>query len=100
MIFVGGLRRSSTRETACGATRTKVLSLRGDYAFSSHPFSDMPNRQLMYAAELGWFDAGKLEGFADEACEILAEGDLCRWRLDYLREGIRQRIGAVRGLLS
>lgn len=54
----------------------------------------------MYAAELGWFDAGKLEGFADEACEILAEGDLCRWRLDYLREGIRQRIGAVRGLLS
>ena len=72
---------------------------RGDYAFSSHPFSDMPNRQLMYAAELGWFDAGKLEGFADEACEILAEGDLCRWRLDYLREGIRQRIGAVRGLL-
>ena len=52
---------------------------RGDYAFSSHPFSDMPNRQLMYAAELGWFDAGKLEGFADEACEILAEGDLCRW---------------------
>lgn len=53
----------------------------------------------MYAAELGWFDARKLEGFADEACEILAEGDLCRWRLDYLREGIRQRIGAVRGLL-
>lgn len=51
---------------------------RGDYAFSSHPFSDMPNRQLMYAAELGWFDARKLEGFADEACEILAEGDLCR----------------------
>ena len=72
---------------------------RGDYAFSSHPFSDMPNRQLMYAAELGWFDARKLEGFADEACEILAEGDLCRRRLDYLREGIRQRIGAVRGLL-
>ena len=54
----------------------------------------------MCIRDRGWFDAGKLEGFADEAREILAEGDLCRWRLDYLREGIRQRIGAVRGLLS
>lgn len=37
----------------------------------------------------------RLEGFVDEACEILSEGDLSRWRVDYLREGIQQRIDAV-----
>ncbi|MFR7404424.1 MAG: hypothetical protein ACLUW6_07420 [Coriobacteriaceae bacterium] len=69
------------------------------YAFSSHPFSDMLTASSR--TRRNWLvRCGKLEGFADEACEILAEGDLCRWRLDYLREGIRQRIGAVRGLLS
>lgn len=72
---------------------------RGDYKFLSHPFNDMPNRQLMYASETAWFDAKKLEGFADEACEILAEGDLSRWRLDYLHEGIDQRVRAVQELL-
>lgn len=73
---------------------------RGDYKFLSRPFNDMPNRQLMYASEVGWFDAKKLEGFADEACEILAEGDLSRWRLDYLHEGIDQRIRAIQELLG
>ena len=89
MIFVGGLRRFFDTGNSLWCDKDEGAVARGDYAFSSHPFSDMPNRQLMYAAELGWFDAGKLEGFADEACEILAEGDLCRRRLDYLREGIR-----------
>ena len=73
---------------------------RGDYAFSSHPVQRYAESPAHVRGGTGWFDAGKLEGFADEACEILAEGDLCRWRLDYLREGIRQRIGACGGCLS
>ena len=53
-----------------------------------------------YAAASGWLDLSKLEGFPDEACEILAEGDLSRWRLDYLRKGIEARIAAVRELVG
>lgn len=73
---------------------------RGDYTFSSRPFNDIPNRQLMYAASTDWFNADALEGFAEEACEILAKGDLARWRLDYLHEGIEQRISAVRNVIG
>lgn len=68
---------------------------RGDYAFVSQPFDGRPARQLMYAADADWFDADRLKGFPEEACALLAEGDLARWRLDYLHQGICGRIDAV-----
>ncbi len=71
---------------------------RGDYTFVSRPFDVTPNRQLLYAEALEWLDLSCLEGFPEEACEILAEGDLSRWRIDYLREGIARRITAVQEL--
>lgn len=73
---------------------------RGDYQFSSRPFNDRPNRQLMYALATDWLDMAALDGFPEAACAILAEGDLSRRRLDYLREGIQQRIDAVRSMVG
>lgn len=73
---------------------------RGDHQFSSRPFNDLPARQLMYAAATDWLDLDQLADFPEEACDILAEGDLARWRLDYLREGIQQRISEVRSILG
>lgn len=69
---------------------------RGDHSFISRPFETTPNRQLMLAARDSWFEFDLLDGFEDEAAEILAEGDLSAWRLDYLRAGIRERIDALR----
>lgn len=71
----------------------------GDHSFASRPFDASPNRQLLYAADTSWLDMDRLEGFIDEACEILSEGDLSRWRVDYLREGIQQRIDALKLIL-
>lgn len=71
---------------------------RGDYSFVARPFDNRPARQLAFASELGWLDYSALEGFAEEACEVLAEGDLSRWRLDYFHEGIRRRIAMVRDI--
>ena len=73
---------------------------RGDYAFVSRPFDASPNRQLMIAARDSWFELDLIDDFEDEAVSILAEGDLSRWRLDYLRLGIRQRIEALRVIWS
>ena len=42
----------------------------------------------MLAARDSWFDLNLLDGFEDEATSILAEGNLSRWRLDYLADGI------------
>jgi len=68
----------------------------GDYSFTSRPFEASPNRQLMLAAKGSWFELGFLDGFEDEAAEILENGNLSRWRVDYLKEGIRKRIEALR----
>ena len=69
---------------------------RGDYSFVSRPFEAMPNRQLMLTVKNQWFDPSLLEGFAEEAAGILEHGDISDWRLEYLREGIAQRIEALR----
>ena len=69
---------------------------KGDYSFVSRPFEAVPNRQLMLAARDSWFEMNLLDGFEDEAVSVLAEGNLSRWRLDYLRAGIHQRIEALR----
>ena len=72
----------------------------GDHSFASRPFNDLPSRQLMYAAATDWLNLDKLKDFPEEACDILAGGDLSRWRLDYLREGIQQRIDEIRSILG
>lgn len=69
---------------------------RGDYSFMSRPFETSPNRQLMLTVDDQWFDFGLLDGFVDEAADILENGDISAWRLDYLRAGISQRIEALR----
>ena len=71
---------------------------REDHSFISRPFDPAPNRQLLLATRTEWFDPTDLEGFVNEALEILAKGDLSRWRLDYLRDGLQKRIAAVRCL--
>lgn len=67
-----------------------------DYSFISRPFEASPNRQLMLAARDSWFDLDLLDGFEDEAAQTLENGNLSRWRLDFLKNGIRNRIEALR----
>jgi hypothetical protein len=69
---------------------------KGDYSFVARPFAATPNKQLMLAAQDDWFELDLLDGFVEEALDILAEGNLSRWRLDYLGGGIRKRIEALR----
>ncbi|MBQ9067666.1 MAG: HipA domain-containing protein, partial [Eggerthellaceae bacterium] len=69
---------------------------RGDYSFDSRPFEVVPNRQLMLTVDDAWFDLEMLDGFEEEAATILEQGNVSRWRLDYLRKGIAQRLAALR----
>lgn len=73
---------------------------KGDRSFVSRPFEPAPNRQLMLAARDSWFELDLLDGFEDEAADILAGGNLSAWRLDYLRAGIRERIDALKVIWS
>ncbi len=71
---------------------------RKDYSFVSRPFDGVPNRQLLLAPRLEWLDLSDLDDFVERAVALLEEGDISRWRLDYLREGLERRIAAVRDI--
>lgn len=68
---------------------------RADHSFISRPFDANPSKQLLLTLDDSWFDLELLDGFAEEAIEILSAGDISGWRTDYLKAGIEKRIQAL-----
>lgn len=46
---------------------------RGDYSFEGRQFNSNPARQLLLVWDLTWLDASLLDGFVDEAVDILSQ---------------------------
>lgn len=69
-----------------------------DWAFMARPFAQDAASALACVDDLGWFDPSALDGFVDEACEILSASAHAAqpWRLDYLREGLERSVALVR----
>ena len=47
---------------------------------------------MLLVEDMGWFDGDKLEGFVDEAIEILSKNDALTTRLPYLKEALTWRL--------
>ena len=65
----------------------------GEFEFAAKPFGPDPSTQLAFADSLDWFDASRLDGFVDEAAEILSQS---AWatadnRLNAIRRGLERR---------
>lgn len=73
-----------------------------DWSFAARPFGPEPERQLALAQPCDWFDPMALDGFADEAAELLAKSaHACApGRLDYITEGVRERVRDVTAALA
>lgn len=71
-----------------------------DYSFVSRPFDPAPNRQLMLAAQDSWVELDLLDGFADQAATILEKSSIGQQRVEFIREGILQRIHALQVVWS
>lgn len=75
---------------------------RRDWSFAVKPFGPVLEQQLALVEDASWFDDEALSGFADEACEILAQsahatgGD----RLSFIREGIERLRVLVSSVMS
>lgn len=69
-----------------------------DWAFMARPFAQTPEEALACVDDLAWFNPDALDGFADEACDILAGSRHASQlgRLDFIREGIERNITFVR----
>lgn len=83
----------------CLWCRTGSLTVPLDYRYLAKPFGREgadPARQLHMFHEYSWFDAGKLDGFADEAMEILSQNEnIAPRRLENVRLGLEKNIAHV-----
>lgn len=64
----------------------------GEHSFTSAQFHSSPAKQMLLVEDMGWFDGDKLEGFVDEAIEILSRNDALTARLPYLKEALTWRL--------
>lgn len=63
----------------------------GDFAFSSKPFNPRPVQQFQLA-DLEWVDIEALDGFVEEAMEILSGNPDIKPRLPHIEEGLKRRV--------
>ena len=72
---------------------TAVLSA-GEFGFSAKPFGPDPFVQLALADSLDWFDSSRLNGFVDEAIEILSQSEwaTAEDRLEAICRGLERRV--------
>lgn len=69
-----------------------------DWSFMARPFAREATEALAYVDDLSWFDPVVLDGFAEEACELLSDSRhaSASGRLDFIREGLERNIDLVR----
>ena len=81
-----------------GFDKSESEILNRDWSYASRPFDMVPKDQLRLALPLDWLDAAALDGFADEAAEILSQNDEFCWAVPSIRDGIAARIATVQAL--
>lgn len=68
---------------------------RGEHSFESKQFFASPARQLLLVEDLSWVRAEALDGFVDEAMEILSMSAELEMRLPHIRSALDWRIGRM-----
>lgn len=64
----------------------------GEHSFASAQFHSSPAKQMLLVEDMSWFDTDKLEGFVDEAIEVLSKNEALASRLPYIREALTWRV--------
>ena len=67
----------------------------GEFSFQSKQFDPNPARQLLLLGDMGWFEPENLDGFANQAIEILARNPLLSERLPFIRQSLERRIARI-----
>lgn len=77
----------------------RELDVPRDFTYRAKPFGDEGypfDRQLRFFDKLDWFDASRLEGFSEEAADILAKNPmLSAYRIDKIRRQIDRSIEQI-----
>lgn len=71
---------------------------RGEFGFTSKQFFPGPAQQLLLVEDLTWFEAEALDGFVDEAMDILSANEMLEERLPSVRRSLERRVERMRDL--
>ncbi len=73
----------------------------GDWTFLARPFGPEPERQLALVDRAGWFDPARLDGFLDQAMEILSGSAHASEpaRRAFIEQGLSRRIADVTAVM-
>ena len=71
---------------------------KGEHSFRSSQFHESPAKQMLLVEDFDWLEAAALDGFVDEAMEILSANEALAARLPHLRAALEWRVERVRGI--
>ena len=73
-----------------------------DWSYAAKPFGPQPERQLAMVDSARWFDGRALDGFVDQATEILSNSAHATegGRLGYIRNGMQRQVDLVSQLMK
>lgn len=63
----------------------------GEHSFASKQFYESPAKQMLLVENMSWFETESLDGFVEEAMEILARNEALAARLPYIEAALRWR---------
>lgn len=72
----------------------------GEHSFSSKQFHESPAKQLLLVEDMSWIDLSALDGFVDEAMEILAKNEALAARLPYIESALAWRVERMRHIVE
>ena len=68
---------------------------RGEFSFQSKQFDPNPARQLLLVEDMSWFEPDDLDGFVDQAIQILARNPLLSESLPFIRRSLERRVARI-----
>ena len=78
-----------------------MKSLRSsDAAFHCKPFDERPSHQLMLVQDFSWANEKALDGFVDEALDILGQNEWISPRLPHIKRNLKRRVGRMQHILE
>ena len=70
----------------------------GEHSFTSKQFYESPAKQMLLVNDMTWFDEDALDGFVDEAIDILSKNDALSARLPHIRSALEWRIERMKNI--
>lgn len=68
---------------------------RGEFSFQGKQFDPNPARQLLLVEDMDWFAPDDLDGFVEQAIQILAGNPLLSGRLPFIRRSLERRVARI-----